>query len=289
MTKAITKPPRRRAGVNMAAALGCLLAAVMADRSVAFVVGGGTPGAFAGCGGRAGGTARMISSSALSPSSFSGAAAVANDALRRQSSRSRRGAALRMEIMSNPITSKQYGKADKGGGKKGNPDVNEEITVETVRCVISVKGMDEQLGIMSTSEALDRAQELGLDLVMISPDADPPVVKIIDYGKFKYKSDKRKKDSKAKAKATEMKEVKMSYKIEQHDYGVRVKNVKKFVAQGNRVRVVVQFRGREQSHMDLGTVLLDKVVKDMDGLANAEPKRREGNRLSMILFPKTLA
>lgn len=132
MTKAITKPPRRRAGVNMAAALGCLLAAVMADRSVAFVVGGGTPGAFAGCGGRAGGTARMISSSALSPSSFSGAAAVANDALRRQSSRSRRGAALRMEIMSNPITSKQYGKADKGGGKKGNPDVNEEITVSTV-------------------------------------------------------------------------------------------------------------------------------------------------------------
>eukprot|EP00904_Undaria_pinnatifida_P004305 jgi/Undpi1/13876/HiC_scaffold_9.g03527.m1 len=146
--------------------------------------------------------------------------------------------------------------------------------------------MDEQLGVMSTSQALQRAQDEGLDLVMISDEADPPVVKIIDYGKFKYKQDRRKKDNKAKHKATELKEVKMSYKIETHDYEVRLRNARKFVTQGNRVRIVVTFRGREQSHMDLGNVLLERVAKDLEGLALIEPKRREGNRLSMIVFPK---
>eukprot|EP00752_Nemacystus_decipiens_P006913 g6207.t1 len=194
---------------------------------------------------------------------------------------------MAIDTTNNPITSKVYGRADAKGSK--TPDMNEEIAasgIEEVRCVISIKGMDEQLGIMSTQEALQRADDEGLDLVMITKDAQPPVVKIIDYGKFKYKQDRRKKDNKAKHKATEMKEVKMSYKIETHDYGVRLKNAKKFVSQGHRVRIVVTFRGREQSHMDLGNVLLDKVKIDLEGLALVEPKRREGNRLSMIVFPK---
>lgn len=195
---------------------------------------------------------------------------------------------MAIDTTNNPITSKVYGRADARGGSK-TPDMNEEIAasgIEEVRCVISIKGMDEQLGIMSTQQALQRASDEGLDLVMITKDADPPVVKIIDYGKFKYKQDRRKKDNKAKHKATELKEVKMSYKIETHDYEVRLRNARKFVTQGHRVRIVVTFRGREQAHMDLGNVLLDKVTKDLDGLALAEPKRREGNRLSMIVFPK---
>lgn len=213
--------------------------------------------------------------------------AVAVDPREQRRVAARRKTRLGMEVIANnPITSKVYGRPDNKGKDSKTPDMNEEITVETVRCVISIKGMDEQLGVMSTSQALQRAQDEGLDLVMISEEADPPVVKIIDYGKFKYKQDRRKKDNKAKHKATELKEVKMSYKIETHDYEVRLRNARKFVTQGNRVRIVVTFRGREQSHMDLGNVLLERVSKDLDGLAMIEPKRREGNRLSMIIFPK---
>ncbi|CAM9902282.1 unnamed protein product, partial [Hapterophycus canaliculatus] len=146
--------------------------------------------------------------------------------------------AMAIDTTNNPITSKVYGRADSKGASK-TPDMNEEIAasgIEEVRCVISIKGMDEQLGIMSTQEALQRASDEGLDLVMITKDAEPPVVKIIDYGKFKYKQDRRKKDNKAKHKATELKEVKMSYKIETHDYDVRLRNARKFISQGHRVR-----------------------------------------------------
>ncbi|CAN0059087.1 unnamed protein product [Pylaiella littoralis] len=194
---------------------------------------------------------------------------------------------MAIDTSNNPITSKVYGRADTKATK--TPEMNEEIAasgIEEVRCVISIKGMDEQLGIMPTQQALQRASDENLDLVMINKEADPPVVKIIDYGKFKYKQDRRKKDNKAKHKATELKEVKMSYKIETHDYEVRLRNAKKFLNQGNRVRIVVTFRGREQAHMDLGNVLLAKVTQDLDGLALVEPRRREGSRLSMIVFPK---
>lgn len=92
----------------------------------------------------------------------------------------------------------------------------------------------------------------GLDLIMISETADPPVVKIIDYGKFKYSQEKKKKEQKKKAKTTEIKEVKMSYKIENHDYGVRMKQMTRFLEEGDKVKVMIQFRGREQQHIDLG-------------------------------------
>ncbi|CAM9948337.1 unnamed protein product [Ascophyllum nodosum] len=246
---------------------------------------------FGGGGGDApgGAAAAVPNAAAQAPSSlYLGRAA----SLGRPSKMFRRRTHLSMEVIANnPVrNSRVYGRqSDEGKTDKSVPDMNEEILesgVESVRCVISIKGLDEQLGIMSTEAALKRAQEEGLDLVMISQEADPPVVKIIDYGKFKYKQNQRKKDNKAKQKATELKEVKMSYKIETHDYDVRLKNANKFIMQGNRVRVVVQFRGREQSHMDLGNVLLDRVSNDLKGIALMEPKRREGNRLSMIVYPK---
>ncbi|CAM9316575.1 unnamed protein product [Ectocarpus sp. 12 AP-2014] len=261
----------------------CYLLLTLVDRSTAFVANGcvrtARPGALVRPCSGGGGAASPLRSSTNAAASM-----VPREQQRRRATQ----LAMALDTTNNPITSKVYGRADAKGGSK-TPDMNEEIAasgIEEVRCVISVKGMDEQLGIMSTQQALQRASDEGLDLVMITKDAEPPVVKIIDYGKFKYKQDRRKKDNKAKHKATEMKEVKMSYKIETHDYMVRLRNAQKFVKQGHRVRIVVTFRGREQSHMDLGNVLLDKVTNDLEGLALVEPKRREGNRLSMIVFPK---
>ncbi|CBN75133.1 conserved unknown protein [Ectocarpus siliculosus] len=283
----LASPDAARRGVApsvLSSVLGsCYLLLTLVDRSTAFVANGcvrtAQPGALVRpCSGSGG------AASPLRSSTNAAASVVPREQQRRRATQ----LAMALDTTNNPITSKVYGRADTKGGSK-TPDMNEEIAasgIEEVRCVISVKGMDEQLGIMSTQQALQRASDEGLDLVMITKDAQPPVVKIIDYGKFKYKRDRRKKDNKAKHKATEMKEVKMSYKIETHDYMVRLRNAQKFVKQGHRVRIVVTFRGREQSHMDLGNVLLDKVTNDLEGLALVEPKRREGNRLSMIVFPK---
>eukprot|EP00612_Vaucheria_litorea_P002851 CAMPEP_0171460872 /NCGR_PEP_ID=MMETSP0945-20130129/5567_1 /TAXON_ID=109269 /ORGANISM="Vaucheria litorea, Strain CCMP2940" /LENGTH=167 /DNA_ID=CAMNT_0011987147 /DNA_START=206 /DNA_END=709 /DNA_ORIENTATION=- len=165
--------------------------------------------------------------------------------------------------------------------------MNEEITAPQVRCAIANPEGDIQLGIIDTSEALAKAEELGVDLIIIAKDAEPPVCKIIDFGKHKYMAEKKKKDSKKNTKQTEMKEVKMSYKIEEHDYQVRLKNAQKFITQGNRVKVVVQFRGREQQHMDLGHELLAKLVDDCGStvVSDGRPKR-EGNKLSLIIAPK---
>mmetsp|Transcript_14545 Transcript_14545/g.21610 ORF Transcript_14545/g.21610 Transcript_14545/m.21610 type:complete len:222 (+) Transcript_14545:48-713(+) len=167
------------------------------------------------------------------------------------------------------------------------PIMNEEITAPQVRCAIANPEGDIQLGIIDTSEALAKAEELGVDLIIIAKDAEPPVCKIIDFGKHKYMAEKKKKDSKKNTKQTEMKEVKMSYKIEEHDYQVRLKNAQKFITQGNRVKVVVQFRGREQQHMDLGHELLAKLVDDCGStvVSDGRPKR-EGNKLSLIIAPK---
>ncbi|KAG5177580.1 translation initiation factor IF-3, C-terminal domain-containing protein [Tribonema minus] len=171
--------------------------------------------------------------------------------------------------------------------EEDKPMMNSEIRVPKVRVSIAKPEGDEQLGIMDTAEALAKAQELGVDLIMIAENAEPPVCKIIDFGKLKYMSEKKKKDSKKNAKQSEMKEVKMSYKIEDHDYQVRLRNAKKFIAQGDRVKVVVQFRGREQQHMDLGHELLTKIVADCEGTVATDGRpKREGNRLSLILAPK---
>ena len=162
------------------------------------------------------------------------------------------------------------------------------LAPNNVRVVISnPEEGDEMAGVMATKEALMKAKEMGLDLIMISETADPPVVKIIDYGKFKYSLEKKKKEQKKKAKTTEVKEVKMSYKIESHDYGVRMKQMNRFLEDGDKVKVMVQFRGREQQHIDLGHELLGKIKGDFVELAVQEGDvRREGGRVIAMFKPK---
>lgn len=142
------------------------------------------------------------------------------------------------------------------------------------------------LGIMTKEEAMAKAGELGMDLVMISETAAPPVVKIIDYGKFKYQAEKKEKDKKKGSKQVDMKEVKMSYKIDTHDYNVRVKNAISFLTKGARVKVMVEFKGRERQHVDLGRGLLDKVIEAAAEVAVADRVNMEGNRLGVILTPR---
>jgi translation initiation factor IF-3 len=173
--------------------------------------------------------------------------------------------------------------------KEPKPPMNEEITASELRVVApNPKGKDVPLGIMSLSDALAKAQELGgLDLIMINDKSDPPVCKIVDYSKYRYMQEKKAKEIKKNSKGTEIKEVKMSYKIDVHDYDVRKKNALKFLNQGNRVKCTVMFRGREVQYEQLGAQLLEKLAADLDSVCLREGKaKREGRNLSLILQPR---
>lgn len=149
-------------------------------------------------------------------------------------------------------------------------------------------GKDEPLGILSRAEALAKAQEMGgLDLILVNPSSDPPVCKIVDYSKYRYMQEKKAKEVKKNSKATEIKEVKMSYKIDVHDYEVRKKSAIKFLKQGNRVKCSVMFRGREVQHDKLGYELLDKLATEMEEVCVREGRpKREGRNLAMIISPR---
>ena len=138
--------------------------------------------------------------------------------------------------------------------KQGH-QINEEIRDKEVR-LVSADG--EQLGIMSSREALERAAEQNLDLVKISPTANPPVCKLMDYGKFKFEQTKREKEARKNQHVVEIKEVRMSPGIDVNDFNVKLRNAQKFLAEGNRVKVTVRFRGREMAHTDIGRGLLLK-------------------------------
>jgi len=167
--------------------------------------------------------------------------------------------------------------------------MNNEIKQGEIRVtVVTMDGKDEVLGVMTKQAALAKAQELGgLDLILINANSDPPVCKIADYSKYRYSQEKKRKEKAKNSKATEIKEVKMSYKIGGHDYDVRLKAATKFIKQGNRVRATVTFRGREVQHDILGFELLKRLSLDVEEIANMEGKpRREGRMLSAILSPK---
>jgi len=169
-------------------------------------------------------------------------------------------------------------KKDKG------PRTNEQITASEVR-VISSNG--SQLGIISIREALNYAEDEGYDLVEVSPDAKPPVCKIIDYGKLKYKEQKSKKEAKKKQKTIEVKEIKMRPGIDTHDYQVKVKALKKFISGGNKVKVSMRFRGREMEHQNLGLDLLKKLTEEVSEYAKVEvPPKSEGKQIMLILVPQ---
>ena len=160
---------------------------------------------------------------------------------------------------------------------------NEQITASEVR-VISSNG--KQLGIISIREALYHAEDEGFDLVEVSPDAKPPVCKIVDYGKLKYKEQKSKKEAKKKQKTIEVKEIKMRPGIDKHDYEVKIKALSKFISGGNKVKVSLRFRGREMEHKNLGMELLKKLTEEVSVYAKLEtPPKTNGKQIMMVLVP----
>ena len=163
--------------------------------------------------------------------------------------------------------------------------INEEIRDSEVRLIGST---GEQLGIMSAAEAQHIADEQGLDLVKISPQATPPVCKLMDYGKFRFEQGKREKEAKKNQHVVEIKEVRMSPGIDVGDFNTKLKNAQKFVADGNRVKVSVRFRGREMAHTDIGRDLLVRFAEAIAETAtlDKEPKM-EGRSMSIFLSPKT--
>ena len=169
--------------------------------------------------------------------------------------------------------------------KQGH-QINEEIRDKEVR-LVSAEG--EQLGIMSAKEALEKAEEADLDLVKISPNAVPPVCKLMDYGKFKFEQTKREKEAKKNQRVVEIKEVRMSPSIDVNDFNVKLRNAQKFLAEGDRVKVTVRFRGREMAHTEIGKELLLKFAEQCSEVAamDKEPKL-DGRHMSIFLSAKAV-
>jgi translation initiation factor IF-3 len=143
-----------------------------------------------------------------------------------------------------------------------------------------------QIGIVSTQEALRRAQELDLDLVEVAPQASPPVARIMDYGKYKYERDIRQKEARKKQSRVEVKEIKFRPKIDQHDYATKKGHVVRFLTAGARVKVTIMFRGREMAHTDLGRRILDRLVEDLGDLAVVESTpKQDGRNMVMVIAP----
>ena len=163
--------------------------------------------------------------------------------------------------------------------------INDEIRDREVR-LISATG--EQLGILSTREALERAAEADLDLVKISPTANPPVCKLMDYGKFRFEQSKKEKEARKNQHVVEIKEIRMSPGIDVGDFNTKLKNAQKFIADGNRVKVSVRFRGREMAHTDIGRDLLNQFAEQCAEVANMDKSAKlEGRMMSIFLSPKT--
>jgi translation initiation factor IF-3 len=157
-----------------------------------------------------------------------------------------------------------------------------------VREVRLIRDEGEQQGIMTTLDALQIAKEQGLDLVEVAPQAVPPVVKIMDYGKFKFENEKKVRDSKKKQKLLKLKEIRMQPKIDEHDLDFKSKHVKEFLGEGNKVKVTVRFRGRELAHTELGLDVLKDVLKRIEGeYVMDKPPAMEGRFMSMVLSPKS--
>jgi len=162
--------------------------------------------------------------------------------------------------------------------------VNDEIDVPTVR-VIDAEG--ENHGVISLEDALEIAEEAGLDLVEVSPQVSPPVCKVLDYGKYKYEQQKKANEARKKQKTIEVKEIKMRPGIDEHDYQVKMKAVRKFIENGDKVKMTIRFRGREMAHQDLGLKVLTRVREEMDEMIKIEQMpRTEGRLMVMVIAPK---
>ncbi|MFM2042583.1 MAG: translation initiation factor InfC [Pseudomonadota bacterium] len=143
------------------------------------------------------------------------------------------------------------------------------------------------VGVVSLRDALIAAEEAGLDLVEVSPNADPPVCKILDYGKFKYEAQKKANEARKKQKVIEVKEIKLRPGIDEHDYEIKMRNVKRFLEEGDKVKITLRFRGREMAHQDLGMNVLVRVRDEVEELAKVEQMPKlEGRQMVMILAPR---
>ncbi|MBO9725201.1 MAG: translation initiation factor IF-3 [Novosphingobium sp.] len=167
---------------------------------------------------------------------------------------------------------------------KSGPRYNNMIQSDKVR-VIDQDG--ENIGVMYTRQAIEQAAEVGLDLVEVSPNADPPVCKFLDVGKYRYEAQKKANAARKTQKTQEIKEIKMRPNIDDHDYDTKMRNVVRFIGDGDKVKVTLRFRGRELSHQQLGMNLLRRVQEDVADIAKIEAyPRMEGRQMLMVLSPK---
>jgi translation initiation factor IF-3 len=167
---------------------------------------------------------------------------------------------------------------------RDGPRVNEDIRVPQVR-LIDQDG--EMQGVMTARDALLRAYSVGLDLLEISPNADPPVCKILDYGKYKYELQKKKNEAKKRQRVIEIKEIKVRPNIDEHDYQVKMRAMKSFIEEGDKVKVTLRFRGREMAHQDIGIKVLERIRAELEVTTKVEQMPRMENRqMIMVLAPR---
>ena len=161
--------------------------------------------------------------------------------------------------------------------------INDQITTDPIR-VIDSEGI--MLGILSLEEGIEKAEEVGLDLVEVSPNAKPPVCKIIEYGKFKYAAQKKAAEARKKQKTVEVKEIKFRPNIDTNDYEIKMRSVRKFIGSGDKVKITMRFRGREMTHQDIGVKVLRRIREDLDTLVKIEQfPKLEGRQMVQIFAP----
>ena len=164
------------------------------------------------------------------------------------------------------------------------PKINEAIRVKDVRLIDET---GQNVGVVPTVDALARAVTAGLDLVEVSPEADPPVCKILDFGKYKYQTQKKAAEARKHQKIVEIKEIKMRPAIDDHDYDVKMRSIKRFFEEGDKVKITLRFRGREMAHQQLGMQVLQRVKGDLEPIAKVESEPRlEGRQMVMVLSPR---
>ena len=164
------------------------------------------------------------------------------------------------------------------------PRINEAIRAPKIRLIDENGNM---IGVVSVREGLEMAVEAGLDLVEISPNVDPPVCKILDYGKYKFESQKKKAAERKKQKIVEIKEVQMRPMIEENDYQTKLRNIKRFIAEDDKVKITLRFKGRQMAHQEIGMGILKRVIDDMGEEVKVElPPKLEGRQMLMVLVPK---
>ena len=162
--------------------------------------------------------------------------------------------------------------------------INEQIRAKEVQ-LIGENG--EKLGVLSLNDALDKAEEKKLDLVLVAPNGNPPVCKIMNYGKYKFEQAKKEKEAKKKQKAVELKEIRITPNIEEHDFGFKAKNARKFIEDGNKLKITVRFRGREINNSKLGEEVLNKFIENLSDIANVEKSPKlEGRNMFIMLSKK---